>query len=118
MVTAPKKKSYKEIRAESFNKIVGNVKREIEGNIRTDRADITLHHGKNIKGMLWESGNDKIPPRLNMTFLFKTNENRSELLEDIDAIIKRTVIREGFLRERGLFAQMSPNDPKQAQMSP
>ena len=92
MVTATKKKSHKELRAESFNKIVGNVKREIEGNIRTDRADITLHHGKNIKGMLWESGNDKIPPRLNMTFLFKTNENRSELLEDIDAIIKRTVM--------------------------
>ncbi len=84
-----KKKSHKELRAEAFNKVVGTVKASIEGSFRTGRADITLHHGKNIKGKLWESGDDKIPARLNMTFLFKTDENRSELLEDIDANIKK-----------------------------
>ena len=89
MVTATKKKSHKEIRAEAFNKVVGKVKTFIESSFRTGRADITLHHGKNIKGKLWESGDDKIPARLNMTFLFKTDENRSELLEDIDANIKK-----------------------------
>ena len=89
MVTATKKKSHKELRAEAFNKVVGKVKTFIESSFRTGRADITLHHGKNIKGKLWEAGDDKIPTRLNLTFLFKTNENRSELLEDIDANIKK-----------------------------
>ena len=89
MVTATKKKSHKELRAEAFNKVVGTVKASIEGSFRTGRADITLHHGKNIKGKLWEPGDDKIPAQLNMTFLFKTDENRSELLEDIDANIKK-----------------------------
>lgn len=94
MVEKPvvKKKSHKELKAEAFNKIVGIVKREIEGRFSIGRVDITLHHGKNIKGKLWESGDDKVPPQLNMTFLFKTDENRSELLEDVDAIIKRIVM--------------------------
>ena len=56
MVTATKKKSHKELRAEAFNKVVGTVKASIEGSFRTGRADITLHHGKNIKGKLWEPG--------------------------------------------------------------
>ena len=70
MVTATKKKSHKELRAEAFNKVVGKVKTFIESSFRTGRADITLHHGKNIKGKLWEPGDDKIPARLNLTFLF------------------------------------------------
>ena len=84
-----KKKSHKELRAEAFNRVVGLVKNSIEGSFRTGRADITLHHGKNIKGKLWESDDDSIPARLNMTFLFKTDENRSEFLRDIDENIKR-----------------------------
>ena len=84
-----KKKSHKELRAEAFNRAVGAVKNSIEGSFRTGRADITLHHGKNIKGKLWESDDDSIPARLNMTFLFKTDENRSEFLRDIDENIKR-----------------------------
>ncbi len=86
MVTATKKKSHKELRAEAFNKVVGTVKASIEGSFRTGRADITLHHGKNIKGKLWEPGDDKIPAQLNMTFLFKTDENRSEFLKDISKL--------------------------------
>ena len=44
---------------------------------------------KTLRENCGNPGDDKIPARLNLTFLFKTDENRSEFLRDIDANIKR-----------------------------
>ena len=87
MVTATKKKSNTELQRENilaFNSAVGRVKKFIVDKQFVSPRRIKLCYGKNKgNGTTWRVNANKWPLPKNMSFLFRTNKNRSDLLHEI-----------------------------------
>ena len=87
MVTATKKKSTTELQRENilaFNNAVADVKQLLVGKKFVPSSKITLCYGKNRgNGTKWRVGGKKWPLPKNMSFLFRTNKSRSDLLLEI-----------------------------------
>lgn len=66
----------------SFNSAVGKVMQDLQDGKYVNKRMLSLHHGKTISGEKWRANGKKISPQ-NMTFLFRTNKNRSDLMEEI-----------------------------------
>ena len=84
MVVATKKKSTKELKEErlnSFNNTVGKVKQTLKDMKFVSPSMMQLFYLKKINGSVWRTNGRVVKD--SMTFLFRTNKSRNDLLNEI-----------------------------------
>ena len=84
MVVATKKKSTKELKEErlnSFNNTVGEVKQTLKDMKFVSPSMMQLFYLKKINGSVWRTNGRVVKD--SMTFLFRTNKSRNDLLNEI-----------------------------------
>ena len=84
MVVATKKKSTKELKEErlkSFNNTVGEVKQTLKDMKFVSPSMMQLFYLKKMNGSVWRTNGRVVKD--SMTFLFRTNKSRNDLLNEI-----------------------------------